>query len=69
MNNLCHLHPCQILHGLIFDVCDISDYSASLGSEEESGKDWDELEEEARKGQDETHQNLIFNGVSCVLKL
>lgn len=26
------------------------DYSASLGSEEESGKDWDELEEEARKG-------------------
>lgn len=28
----------------------ISDYSASLGSEEESGKDWDELEEEARKG-------------------
>lgn len=29
----------------------ISDYSASLGSEEESGKDWDELEEEARKGE------------------
>lgn len=28
----------------------LSDYSASLGSEEESGKDWDELEEEARKG-------------------
>ncbi|XP_016115806.1 FACT complex subunit SPT16 [Sinocyclocheilus grahami] len=28
-----------------------SDYSASLGSEEESGKDWDELEEEARKGE------------------
>lgn len=27
------------------------DYSASLGSEEESGKDWDELEEEARKGE------------------
>ncbi|KAG5841679.1 hypothetical protein ANANG_G00169230 [Anguilla anguilla] len=26
-----------------------SDYSASLGSEEESGKDWDELEEEARR--------------------
>jgi hypothetical protein len=27
------------------------DYSKeSLGSEEESGKDWDELEEEARKG-------------------
>lgn len=32
-----------------FWVCD-TDYSASLGSEEESGKDWDELEEEARKG-------------------
>lgn len=29
----------------------LSDYSASLGSEEESGKDWDELEEEARKGE------------------
>lgn len=29
---------------------DVADYSASLGSEEESGKDWDELEEEARKG-------------------
>lgn len=28
----------------------ILDYSASVGSEEESGKDWDELEEEARKG-------------------
>lgn len=27
-----------------------ADYSESLGSEEESGKDWDELEEEARKG-------------------
>lgn len=27
-----------------------AEYSASLGSEEESGKDWDELEEEARKG-------------------
>lgn len=30
-------------------VC-FAEYSASLGSEEESGKDWDELEEEARKG-------------------
>lgn len=30
--------------------CLCADYSASLGSEEESGKDWDELEEEARKG-------------------
>lgn len=29
----------------------LPDYSKeSLGSEEESGKDWDELEEEARKG-------------------
>lgn len=33
----------------------ISDYSASLGSEEESGKDWDELEEEARKGESTLH--------------
>uniref|UniRef100_A0A8C7CQG4 FACT complex subunit n=1 Tax=Oncorhynchus kisutch TaxID=8019 RepID=A0A8C7CQG4_ONCKI len=32
-----------------------SDYSASLGSEEESGKDWDELEEEARKADKESH--------------
>ncbi|XP_029944289.1 FACT complex subunit SPT16 [Salarias fasciatus] len=32
-----------------------SDYSASLGSEEESGKDWDELEEEARKADRESH--------------
>uniref|UniRef100_A0A8C2BWA6 FACT complex subunit n=1 Tax=Cyprinus carpio TaxID=7962 RepID=A0A8C2BWA6_CYPCA len=31
-----------------------SDYSASLGSEEESGKDWDELEEEARKADRES---------------
>ncbi|KAG7264837.1 LOW QUALITY PROTEIN: hypothetical protein CRUP_004380, partial [Coryphaenoides rupestris] len=28
---------------------DSAEYSASMGSEEESGKDWDELEEEARK--------------------
>lgn len=32
-----------------FPPCSL-DYSASVGSEEESGKDWDELEEEARKG-------------------
>uniref|UniRef100_A0A672LCA4 FACT complex subunit n=1 Tax=Sinocyclocheilus grahami TaxID=75366 RepID=A0A672LCA4_SINGR len=31
-----------------------SNYSASLGSEEESGKDWDELEEEARKADRES---------------
>ncbi|XP_061108876.1 FACT complex subunit SPT16-like isoform X2 [Conger conger] len=31
-----------------------SDYSASLGSEEESGKDWDELEEEARRADKES---------------
>lgn len=42
-------------------VCDISDYSASLGSEEESGKDWDELEEEARKGQEQTHSLIVFH--------
>ncbi|CAL8377622.1 FACT complex subunit SPT16 [Gadus morhua] len=33
-----------------------SEYSgASMGSEEESGKDWDELEEEARKADRESH--------------
>uniref|UniRef100_A0AAY4BU75 FACT complex subunit n=1 Tax=Denticeps clupeoides TaxID=299321 RepID=A0AAY4BU75_9TELE len=32
-----------------------SEYSASLGSDEESGKDWDELEEEARKADRESH--------------
>ncbi|XP_062305082.1 FACT complex subunit SPT16 [Osmerus eperlanus] len=31
-----------------------SNYSESLGSEEESGKDWDELEEEARKADKES---------------
>ncbi|TRY65512.1 hypothetical protein DNTS_021734 [Danionella cerebrum] len=36
-------------------VTEDSDYSASLGSEEESGKDWDELEEEARKADRESH--------------
>lgn len=35
----------------VFTIClCFTDYSASVGSEEESGKDWDELEEEARKG-------------------
>ncbi|CAJ1085903.1 FACT complex subunit SPT16 [Xyrichtys novacula] len=34
---------------------DSEDYSASMGSEEESGKDWDELEEEARKADRESH--------------
>uniref|UniRef100_A0A8C7QL32 FACT complex subunit n=1 Tax=Oncorhynchus mykiss TaxID=8022 RepID=A0A8C7QL32_ONCMY len=34
---------------------DSENYSASLGSEEESGKDWDELEEEARKADKESH--------------
>ncbi|TNM93658.1 hypothetical protein fugu_001834 [Takifugu bimaculatus] len=34
---------------------DSADYSASIGSEEESGKDWDELEEEARKADRESH--------------
>lgn len=37
--------------GLLLFHC-FTDYSASIGSEEESGKDWDELEEEARKGRD-----------------
>ena len=29
----------------------VSDTDDDLGSDEESGKDWDELEEEARRGQ------------------
>ncbi|XP_064201607.1 FACT complex subunit SPT16 [Anguilla rostrata] len=36
-----------------------SDYSASLGSEEESGKDWDELEEEARKADKESQYQEV----------
>uniref|UniRef100_A0A670ZJ70 FACT complex subunit n=1 Tax=Pseudonaja textilis TaxID=8673 RepID=A0A670ZJ70_PSETE len=41
-----------------------SDYSKeSLGSEEESGKDWDELEEEARKGK---HPSLLQFSVAEV---
>ncbi|KAI1901230.1 hypothetical protein AGOR_G00032160 [Albula goreensis] len=36
-----------------------SDYSASLGSEEESGKDWDELEEEARKADRESQYEEV----------
>ncbi|XP_043914130.1 FACT complex subunit SPT16 [Protopterus annectens] len=35
-------------------VSEDSEYSASLGSDEESGKDWDELEEEARKADRES---------------
>ncbi|KAG7257163.1 hypothetical protein CRUP_006032 [Coryphaenoides rupestris] len=34
---------------------DSAEYSASMGSEEESGKDWDELEEEARKADRESN--------------
>lgn len=37
------------------------DYSASLGSEEESGKDWDELEEEARKGKLHHFESRTFS--------
>ncbi|XP_048867497.1 FACT complex subunit SPT16 isoform X2 [Brienomyrus brachyistius] len=36
-----------------------SNYSASLGSEEESGKDWDELEEEARKADRESNYEEV----------
>ncbi|KAJ8268590.1 hypothetical protein COCON_G00137620 [Conger conger] len=36
-----------------------SNYSASLGSEEESGKDWDELEEEARKADRESQYQEV----------
>lgn len=38
-----------------------TDYSASIGSEEESGKDWDELEEEARKGRDPVCRCFYFS--------
>lgn len=37
-----------------------ADYSASIGSEEESGKDWDELEEEARKGERPASKHFCF---------
>uniref|UniRef100_A0A8C4RSU2 FACT complex subunit n=1 Tax=Erpetoichthys calabaricus TaxID=27687 RepID=A0A8C4RSU2_ERPCA len=36
-----------------------TDYSASLGSDEESGKDWDELEEEARKADRESRYEEV----------
>lgn len=44
----------------------LADYSASIGSEEESGKDWDELEEEARKGERPVakHSRLRFKQVA-----
>lgn len=38
----------------------LADYSASIGSEEESGKDWDELEEEARKGERPPSKHFRF---------
>lgn len=38
-----------------------ADYSASIGSEEESGKDWDELEEEARKGERPASKHSRFS--------
>lgn len=38
-----------------------ADYSASIGSEEESGKDWDELEEEARKGEHPASKHIRFH--------
>ena len=42
--------PCDV-RPLILNPLLLADYSKeSLGSEEERGKDWDELEEEARKG-------------------
>ncbi|XP_069044806.1 FACT complex subunit SPT16 [Lepisosteus oculatus] len=41
-----------------------SDYSASLGSDEESGKDWDELEEEARKADRESHYEEVDESAS-----
>lgn len=47
-----------------------ADYSASIGSEEESGKDWDELEEEARKGERPTSQTLPLQSTGlCNIRL
>ena len=40
------------------------DYEESLGSDEESGKDWDELEEEARRG-----KTFSYNHSNEYLKL
>ena len=42
------LDPVSLIR--VVDVLCLAEYSESLGSEEESGKDWDELEDEARKG-------------------
>lgn len=47
INDVCLTHRHR---EFLLSVCVFIDYSASVGSEEESGKDWDELEEEARKG-------------------
>lgn len=49
---------------LLVQCC--TDYSASIGSEEESGKDWDELEEEARKGMDPVCRCYYFSFVQLV---
>ncbi|XP_062240186.1 circumsporozoite protein-like [Platichthys flesus] len=38
---------------VVYVLCS-AEYSESLGSEEASGKDWDELEEEARKADKES---------------
>lgn len=40
------------------------DFDDEMGSEEESGKDWSELEEEAAKGKLETLQFAMVTGVN-----
>ena len=42
------------------------DFDEEMGSEEESGKDWSELEEEAAKGRLETLRFVMVTGVNGV---
>lgn len=42
------------------------DFDEEMGSEEESGKDWSELEEEAAKGKLETLRFVMVTGVNGV---
>ena len=42
------------------------DFDEEMGSEEESGKDWSELEEEAAKGKLETLRFVMITGVNGV---
>ena len=42
------------------------DFDEEMGSEEESGKDWSELEEEAAKGKLQTLRFVMVTGVNGV---